>query len=266
MRLALLSDIHGNPIALDAVLADIQAQGEIDAYWVLGDFSGIGYDPVTPLQKIVALPNVRFVRGNTDRYLMTGDNPIARERVLEKHDLFSQFIEGTQGFAWARGYITSAGWFDWFTKLELEQRLTLPDGTRLLGVHASPGRDDGPGLQPKLSDEKLEKMLAGCKADLIVAGHTHIPMEGRNVAGMHLFNLGSISNPVTPQLQATYAILEATTTSYTIQLRRVDYDRAAVIKAIHQSHYPFPNFLISFMQGERVIPPNPGWMTRESSK
>src|SRR6266567_6880576 len=105
MRLTLLSDINGNPIALDAVLADIQTQGEIDAFWVLGDFSAIGYDPVTPLQKIVTLPNVRFVRGNTDRYLTTGDNPIARERVLENHDLFSQFVEATQGFAWARGYI-----------------------------------------------------------------------------------------------------------------------------------------------------------------
>ena len=47
MRLAILSDIHGNPLALDAVLADIQSQGEVDAYWVLGDFAALGYDPVT---------------------------------------------------------------------------------------------------------------------------------------------------------------------------------------------------------------------------
>ena len=54
MRLAILSDIHGNPVALDAVLADIQSQGEVDAYWVLGDFAALGYDPVTPLEKITA--------------------------------------------------------------------------------------------------------------------------------------------------------------------------------------------------------------------
>ena len=42
MRLAILSDIHGNPLALDAVLADIQRQGEVDAYWVMGDFAAAG--------------------------------------------------------------------------------------------------------------------------------------------------------------------------------------------------------------------------------
>ncbi len=46
------------------------------------------------------------------------------------------------------------------TNLPLEVRLTLPDGTRLLGVHASPGRDDGPGIQPKHSDDQLEQRLA----------------------------------------------------------------------------------------------------------
>ena len=56
MRLAILSDIHGNSLALDAVLADIQSQGEVDEYWVLGDFSALGYDPVTPLETISALP------------------------------------------------------------------------------------------------------------------------------------------------------------------------------------------------------------------
>ncbi len=73
MRLAILSDIHGNPLALDAVLADIQSQGKVDAYWVLGDFAALGYDPVTPLEKITALSHASFTRGNTDRYVVTGD-------------------------------------------------------------------------------------------------------------------------------------------------------------------------------------------------
>src|SRR5437667_317122 len=71
MRLAILSDIHGNPLALDAVLADIERQGEVDAYWVLGDFAPLGYDPVTPLEKISDLPHASFTRGNTDRHVAT---------------------------------------------------------------------------------------------------------------------------------------------------------------------------------------------------
>src|SRR5258708_26977390 len=102
MRLALLSDIHGNPLALDTVLADIQHQGGIDAYWVLGDFAALGYDPVTPLETVTALPHASFTRGNTDRYVVTGDLPIQPEKVLEEPTLLSQVIEATRSFSWTR--------------------------------------------------------------------------------------------------------------------------------------------------------------------
>ena len=254
MRLAVFSDIHGNPLALDAVLADIQTQGEIDTYWVLGDFSALGYDPVTPLQQVVTLPNVRFVRGNTDRYVVTGDFPIQEEKVRENLAFFPQFVESAQSFAWTRGYITAAGWFDWLANLPLEQRLTLPDGTRLLGVHASPGRDDGAGIQPRHSDAELEALLAGCEVDLVMVGHTHIALD-RRVGGVRVVNLGSVSNPVTAGLQASYVLLDADSSGYVIQLRRVDYDREAVIKAIEQVHHPTPSFLIQFMRGQRLVQP-----------
>ena len=45
MRPALFSDVHGNPLALDAVLADMQRQGEVDVCWALGDFAALGYVP-----------------------------------------------------------------------------------------------------------------------------------------------------------------------------------------------------------------------------
>src|SRR5215472_1294331 len=103
MRLALFSDVHGNPLALDAVLADIQSQGEVDAYWVLGDFVALGYDPVTPLQTITALPQVSCTRGNTDRYVVTEDLPVPPEQALEEPALLAQVIEMTRSFSWTRG-------------------------------------------------------------------------------------------------------------------------------------------------------------------
>jgi predicted phosphodiesterase len=250
MRLAILSDIHGNPLALDAVLADIQSQGEVDAYWVLGDFSALGYDPVTPLEKLTALPHVNFTRGNTDRYVVTGDLPVEPEEVQEDPTLLPQVIEAAISFSWTRGYLSAAGWLDWLSNLPLEVRLTLPDGTRLLGVHASPGRDDGPGIQPKHSDSKLEQRLAGCEADLVIVGHTHVPLDRQ---------VGSVSNPVTVGLQATYVLLEANEHGSSVQLRRVDYEREAVIKAIEHSRHPTPSFLIGFMRGERVASSDPGF-------
>ena len=258
MRLAILSDIHGNPLALDAVLADIQSQGEVDAYWVLGDFVALGYDPVTPLEKVTALSHASFTRGNTDRYVMTEDLPVQPQKALEDPTLLPQVIEAIRSFSWTRGYLSAAGWLDWLMNLPLEVRLTLPDGTRLLGVHASPGRDDGPGIQPKHSDATLEQRLAGCEADLVVVVHTHVPLD-RQVGRIHVINLGSVSNPVTPGLQATYALLDADEHGYSIQLRRVDYDHEAVVKAIEQSHHPTPSFLIGFMRGERISSSDPGF-------
>ena len=75
MRLALLSDLHGNPIALDAVLADIEAKGSVDGYLVLGDLVAVGHDPGCVLERLVRLPGARFVQGNTDRYVVTGQRP-----------------------------------------------------------------------------------------------------------------------------------------------------------------------------------------------
>ena len=223
IRLAIFSDIHGNPLALDAVLADIQSQGEVDAYWVLGDFAAIGYDPVTPLERITTLPHASFTRGNTDRYVLTEDPA-----------LLPEIIEATRSFSWTRGYLSAVGWLDWFTHLPLEVHLTLPDGTRMLGVHASPGRDDGPGIEPWHSDGELEQRLASCQADVVIVGHTHVPLD-RQVGKIRAINLGSVSNPVTPGLQATYVLLDTDVQGYRVEWRCVDYDREAVIKAIEHS-------------------------------
>ena len=258
MRLALLSDIHGNPLALDAVLADIQSQGEVDAYWVLGDFTALGYDPVTPLEKVTTLPQVSFTCGNTDRYVVTGDLPVQPESALHDPTLLPQVIEAARSFSWTRGYLSAVGWLDWLGNLPLEVRLTLPDGTRVLGVHASPGRDDGSGIQSTHRDDQLERRLAGCEADLVFVGHTHVPLD-RQIGKRRVINLGSISNPITAGLQATYVLLEANEQNHTIQFRHVDYDREAVIKAIEHSGHPTPAFLIGFMRGERITSSDPGF-------
>ncbi len=85
VRLAILSDVHGNPIALDAILGDIEARGRVDGYWVLGDLAAEGHDPAAVLRRLAALPDARFVRGNTDRYVLTWtgpDPPWPRRRLI----------------------------------------------------------------------------------------------------------------------------------------------------------------------------------------
>ena len=148
MKIVLLSDIHGNSIALDAVLADVAAQGGVDAYWILGDLAALGHDPVGAMERLARLPNARFVRGNTDRYLFAGDRPAPSLAEVQADPTRLPVLVEVEGtMAWTQGALTAGGWVEWLAQLPLEIEESLPDGTRVLGVHASPGRDDGMGLR-----------------------------------------------------------------------------------------------------------------------
>ena len=86
-KIAILSDIHGNTIALDRVLEDIQAQGGADEFWVLGRCAALGFDPAGVLARLAGWPDeAAFLRGNTDRYIATGVFP-GRPLGEIRHDL-----------------------------------------------------------------------------------------------------------------------------------------------------------------------------------
>jgi len=249
MRIAILSDTHGNPIAVEAVLADIEARGGADAYWVLGDLAAVGYDPVGVLERLTALPNVRFVHGNADRYLVTGERPYpSYEDAAADPSLIPRLGEVSASFSWTQGYVTAAGWLDWLAELPFEQRMTLPDGTRLLGVHVAPDRNDGIGVHPRLSDADLRVMLDGCDADLVCVGHTHWPLD-RALDGVRVVNVGSVSNPLAPDLRASYALLTATDSGYDIEHRRAPYDYEAVIQAVEMCRHPGGAYIIRLLRG-----------------
>jgi len=253
MRLALLSDIHGNPIALEAVLADIATQGGVDGYLVLGDLAALGYDPAGTLERLARLPNAHITRGNVDRFVTTGARPGPTiEQAQADPSLVPQVVAVAALFAWTHGAVSATGWLHWLADLPLEVRLTLPDGTRLLGVHASPGSDEA-GISPAVSDADLMKMLAGCEADLVCVGHTHWPLD-RTAGGVRVINLGSVSNPLAPDLRASYVLLEAGPNGYHLEHRRVAYDTGAVLQAIHASGQPAPEFVASFFRGQRRPP------------
>jgi predicted phosphodiesterase len=250
MRIAIFSDIHGNPIALDAVLADIETQGGADEVWVLGGLAAIGPDPAGALDRLAKLPNARFIRGNTDRYLVTGERPPPYlQDVAADIGLLPVLVEVSQAFSWSQGAVAATGWHDWLARLPLEQRLTLPDGTRLLGVHAAPGTDDGDGISPALDDAELGEVVAGCEADLVCVGHTHWPLD-RSAGGVRVINPGSVSNPFPPDLRAAYALLEADASAHRIQKRRVDYDREAVIGLAERLRYPGLGYVAGFLRGQ----------------
>jgi predicted phosphodiesterase len=257
MRVALLSDIHGNPNALDAVLHDIEAQGGVDEHWVLGDLAAIGYDPVGALARVAALPGLRVVRGNTDRMITNASwHAEAFDEARAGGEQAMAALRLVRSMVWTQGAVSVTGWADWLRALPVELHATLPDGTRFLGVHASPGRDDGPGLHPYQAAEEQGVLLGDTSAyDLVCVGHTHLPFEGR-AAALHVVNLGSVSNPLAPDLRASYVILDADTKGYQVTFRRVDYDHAAVIAATEAAGHPALEYVRAFMRGER----RPAWL------
>jgi predicted phosphodiesterase len=244
MRLALLSDVHGNPIALDAVLKDIAAQGGADQYWVLGDLVAIGYDPVGVLERLRALPSVRVLRGNTERYVLTGDRPPPSEAdVLADPRLMAQLVEVARSFAWTAGSLAATGWIGWLEHLPTELRAQLPDGTRLLAVHASPRADDR-GLYRGMTDVELRDAVDGAEAEMVLVGHTHQPFA-RTIGTLSIVNLGSVSNPHGEDKRASYVLLTADGAGHAVRHCRAAYDCGAVIDAIRRSHHPCQAFLRS---------------------
>lgn len=250
MRIAILADIHGNSIALDAVLADIERRGGVDGYWILGDLCAIGFDPAGVLDRLSGLPNARFVRGNADRYVTTSAMPDPSfEQVRANPDLIPLLAEVVGSFCWTAGCLAGRGWLDWLSALPTEQRITLPDGTRVLLIHGTLTDDAGRGLNPSLSDDDLHAETAACQADLICVGHFHMPMD-RRLNGVRVINPGAVSNNFAPDLRAGYAILSANADGHEIAFYRAAYDIDAAITAVEQSRNPGAGYQIRFLRGE----------------
>lgn len=252
MRIAAFSDVHGNSIALDAVLAEVSALGGVDAWWFVGDAVGLGFDPVGTVERLSTLPNLVGVRGNGDRRLAT-DSEVVREITARRIAMTTPEDAATWQAVlaeseWTRALLRASGGYEWVAALPLETRLTLPDGTRLLLVHASPGMDEGPGIHADLDDGDLRAMLAGVEADLVITGHTHRRLV-RVVDGVQVVNLGSLSNPPGADKRATWSLVEATPDGVSIQSRATEYDLPEVRRQMVQRQVPSWSYVRRYLEG-----------------
>ena len=247
MRLAILGDIHGNSIALDAVLSHIEADGGTDGYVLLGDHAAMGPDPVGVLERLTRLRGATFVRGNTDRYVVTGDRPTwfnaDRSRTADEITLMAAEIDAS--LEWTRALVAEAGWIPWLNALEPIARLTLPDGTRVLAAHGSHHSDDDPRLRPDATDDALREIVSDAAARLIFVGHTHRAMDRRLAPALRLINPGSVSNPIPPEpdIRAGYVLLHSDEHEHSLELRRVPYDYDGFARHLRQVHHPAAEFL-----------------------
>ena len=252
MRVAIFSDIHANSIAFDAVLADIAAQGGVDAYWALGDFVAFGPDPVGVLDRLAQLDPLTVIVGNTDVYVRSGMRPRPfLHEVQADPALLPTFAEVALSIGWTQGAVSTNRWLAFLDALPLDARMTLPDGTRVLCVHAEPGKENGRGLRPNIDLNDLTATFDVDDADLIFVGHTHWPTN-LHLGATHAVNVGSVGNPIVPGLPAMYVLLHADKTGYEVRHRLVPYDTQAVLAQLEAARFPAPDYPASFLRGERV--------------
>ena len=160
MRLGVIADVHGNDVALRAVLDDAARHG-VDQWWVLGDLVLFGPRPAEVLDLLRGLPGVSMLRGNTDRYVLTGEQPAPHATAADAAgdvDLVERRTAMAAGIGWTRGVLDQAGLLDDLATLPAHLRLPLAGGSLVLGVHATPVADDGPGIDPHLPGQHLHDL------------------------------------------------------------------------------------------------------------
>lgn len=259
LTIAILSDIHGNLTALETVLADVEARGGADAFWVLGDLAAMGYAPLAVLERLKQLPNARFIRGNTDRYIAFNERPATTLPSTSTPEQVQSFLEVAQSFSWTQGAVWASGWREWLAALPLDFRETLPNGVRVLAVHASPGTDDGVGLRPHTPDAEAAPLFANVDADLVLVGHTHWPQD-RTLNGARVINVGSVGLPFTPDGLASYVLLHADEDNLEVEFRKLDFDREAAIAQLEAQRHPAKDLIAGFLRGTR----RPPWVRVEA--
>jgi predicted phosphodiesterase len=256
VRLGVVADIHGNAAALDAVLADASGL-DVGAWWALGDLVLFGPRPVEVLETLASLPGISYVSGNTDRYVVTGEQPEPHRTLREVSGdpaLVARFVGMASAIGWTQGALAQgAGLLEHLSGLPRSVAVDLEDGSCLLGVHASPGRDDGPGIDNSTSSEALAELIAEASASVVVGGHTHDPTDCQ-VGSTRALNPGSVGLPRQPG-HARWLLLEFNEDGIDVDLRRVPFDVAAVVEDLKARRYPIAAFLEGILTGKRSFLP-----------
>jgi putative phosphoesterase len=180
-ELALISDIHGNGVALDAVLADLARRG-VEQIVCLGDVAAGGPQPREVIARVREL-GCRVIRGNADRWLLEGLPP---GRSAETRRL-GEVVD------WARARLAPDD-VDYLAALPPTLSIDTAEGLSLLCFHGSP-REDVESLLATTPERELDELFGAAEASILVGGHTHLQLLRRHRDRL-LVNPGSVGVPL----------------------------------------------------------------------
>jgi putative phosphoesterase len=224
MRIAVISDIHGNQTALEAVLEDVSQQ-PVDQLIIAGDLCLNGPRPAQVLEIIQGL-NCPVIQGNVDVEVVTS----APDKGEKKRSTA----------AWTREQIGQAG-VRYLASLPTSYRVANGEGSDLLVVHANPlNLEDA--IFPNAPDSMLEHLLGSLDPAIgaLAFGHLHIAYT-RRWRHLLLVDVASCGLPRDEDLRAAYGILSWQDGAWEAEIRRVPYDVKAVVKQIKSSGMPNPD-------------------------
>lgn len=236
MRFALLSDVHGNLPALEAVLDDIVRRESVSAIYHLGDL--VGYAPWP--NETVALLRDRGVQGVAGNY----DSTVAAsyQHCGCRYEDPRQEQLAHESYAWTLAH-TSPETRAWLATLPFRLDIRVGGGhaagRTLTLVHGSPTLNTVYWTAER-ADAFHRQMasLAGARAgDLIAFGHTHVPWN-RELDGITFINTGSVGRPKDGDWRAGYVMLEVEPDAAHIEVVRVEYDLARAVAGIRESTLP----------------------------
>jgi predicted phosphodiesterase len=220
-RLALLADIHGNLPALDAVIADL-AQFDVDHVVVAGDV--INWGPFNR-EVVDRVSDLRWavVRGNNEFYLLDANSP-RQPAHWRDFTMLPWLTDQLRG----RWHTQIAAWPDTL-------RLLFPDAPPLRIVHGSP-RSPWEGIFPGSTEAEVAPMLVGVDREIVIAAHTHLPMD-RVFGAVRVLNPGSVGVPLDGVFGARYALLDGDRDGWRATFRHVPVDLDPLFEAFEHAEF-----------------------------
>lgn len=212
---ALLYDIHGNDIALAAVIEDAKAAGA-DAWLLGGDYCLMGSQPAAVLDTLETLPaDTVWLRGNTERWVA---HPEADDIPIESIRDAALFVQGAIGPDSVRELAALP---------DVVANVPFDGAAMTVFCHASPG-SDMIGFIDQPADSDADAANNPYEANTIVCGHTHIQFA-REVGVIQVVNPGSVGLPFDGDRRAAYGLLAP---DGSFELKRVDYDYEGALDSL----------------------------------
>lgn len=213
MKIAVISDIHGNMQALNAVLEDIKTEN-CERIFCLGDLAMAGPEPSAVVNKIREMSDLTVIQGNTDTMIANCDNQMIH-LLEENNPIMARALEAD---------VTSLtdSQKEFLNNLPEQKELEI-DGVKILLVHGSP-RKNNENIFPDLKVEEVEEMIQGTIADVIFCGHTHVPCGYQTKTKQTIVNVGSVGRPFSEEPKCCYAIIEIKNGGFSIKHNFVEYD------------------------------------------